>query len=323
MDKTEALRSIHYDLLEYIQRKVRVDFDYARQRPVSFTVGGKKHVVGEVVGRFRTRREYPVNAFLVRENSDDVFFLYFNYSGFDPHGSLATGNWVLSFRILNDNELMAFYREDRKMLINMTLKRVVDFHGHLCPDLAIGGKVCEYVQKLFSTGSESDGGISIIAENSTSALDAIQVLLGVSVGNQRLQIMDFGKHNYMIFFRNIGEGCKLSLQRQQYGDEDEYNRIESRILNNEATFDEITQFQSFLDGRVKHLLGLPPERLFKVEPCHEKPALYHTESASVYLTCTCCGEQVLKSHVIDYQGRVCCIPCFQRLNNGDACRRLQ
>ncbi len=278
----------------------------------------KNHVVGEVVGRFRTRREYPVNAFLVREDGGEVFFLYFHYDGFDPHRSLHAGNRVLSFRILNDNELLAFYREDRKMLINMTLKRVVDFHGHLCPDLAIGGKVCEYVQKMFSTSIEADGGISIIAENRTSALDAIQVLLGVSVGNQRLQIRDFGKHNYKVFFRNIGDGCKLSLKRQRYGDEDEYNRIESKILNNEATFDEITQFQGFLDDRVRHLLSLSPEGLFKVEPYHAKPARYHTESASVYLTCTCCGEQVLKSHVIDYQGRVCCIPCFRRLNIGDA-----
>jgi len=239
MDKTEALRSIHYDLLEYIQRKVKVDFDYARQRPVSFTLGGRKHVVGEVVGRFKTRKEYPVNAFLVRANSDEVFFLYFHYYGFDPHRSLHAGNWVLSFRILNDNELMAFYREDRKMLINMTLKRVVD----------------------------------------------------------------------------------LSLKRQWYGDEDEYNRLEYRILNNEATFDEVTQFQSFLDGRVKHLLSLPPEGLFKVEPYRE-PAQYHAEIASIYLTCTCCGEQVLKSHINDYRGQIYCIPCFQRMNIG-AYRGLQ
>ncbi len=313
MDKIEALRSINYDLLEYIQRKVSVDFDYARQMPVSFTVGRKKHVVGEVVGRFKTRREYPLNAFLVREDSDEVFFLYFHYYGFDPHGSIAAGNWVLSFRILHDNELMSFYREDRKMLINMTLKRVVDFHGHLCPDLAIGGKVCEYVQKLFSSISEPDGGLSIIAENRTSALDAIQVLLGVSVGNQRLHIMDFGKHNYMVFFKNTGNGFKLSLKRQRYGDEDEYNRIESRILNNEATFDEVTQFQSFLDGRVKHLLSLPPEGLFKVEP-HRESAQHHAEIASIYLTCTCCGEQVLKSHINDYRGQIYCIPCFQRMN---------
>ena len=82
------------------------------------------------------------------------------------------------------------------MLLNMTLKRVVDFHGHLCPDLVIGRKFCQYVQKLISENESLGGGLSIIAENCTSALDSIQILLGASVGNQRLQILDFGKHNY-------------------------------------------------------------------------------------------------------------------------------
>lgn len=41
MDKSEALRSIDYDLVEYIQQKVQVDFDNADQRPISFKFSGK------------------------------------------------------------------------------------------------------------------------------------------------------------------------------------------------------------------------------------------------------------------------------------------
>jgi len=36
MDRAEALRSIRYDLLEYIQKKVRVDFDHNSQRAHRF-----------------------------------------------------------------------------------------------------------------------------------------------------------------------------------------------------------------------------------------------------------------------------------------------
>jgi formylmethanofuran dehydrogenase subunit E len=60
------------------------------------------------------------------------------------------------------------------MLLNMAFKRVVDFHGHLCPDLVLGAKFCEYVKKILLTSGELTGGISIVAENCTSALDAIQ-----------------------------------------------------------------------------------------------------------------------------------------------------
>jgi formylmethanofuran dehydrogenase subunit E len=37
MDRAEALRSIRYDLLEYIQKRVSVDFDNVMQMPVCFT----------------------------------------------------------------------------------------------------------------------------------------------------------------------------------------------------------------------------------------------------------------------------------------------
>lgn len=198
MDKAEALRSVRYDLVEYIQKKILVDFDNFRQAPVSFSFAGKAHSIGKVLGRFRTRKEHPLNAFLVHIEGGEIYFLYFHFCGLIQQRSIHEGYWVLCFRILGDHELMAFYREDRKMLLNMTLKRVVDFHGHLCPDLVIGGKFCEYVQKFITENGELVGGLSIIAENCTSALDSIQILLGATVGNQRLQGLDFGKHNYTL-----------------------------------------------------------------------------------------------------------------------------
>lgn len=150
------------------------------------------------------------------------------------------------------------------MLLNMTLKRVVNFHGHLCPELVLGCKFCEYVQKLLSSGEELNIGMSIIAENCTSALDAIQILLGATVGNKRLQIIDFGKHNYTIFFRNAKNAVKLSLRRQLYGDEDEYNALEQKIMNNPVMLEEVVQFQKLLDNRVKHLINLSSEQIFNV-----------------------------------------------------------
>jgi formylmethanofuran dehydrogenase subunit E len=89
---------------------------------------------------------------------------------------MLRGFWVLSFRILNDYELMALYRRERKMIVNMALKRIADFHGHVCPDLVLGSKFCEYIQKLLPSNKFANGIAAIISENCTSALDAIQIL---------------------------------------------------------------------------------------------------------------------------------------------------
>ena len=136
------------------------------------------------------------------------------------------------------------------MLVNMTLKKIIDFHGHLCPELTIGAKACEYAQKLLFGDRDPEGGISIVAENCTSALDAIQVLFGATAGNQRLKIMDFGKHNYTFSFKNGQKSFRLSLRHHRYGDEDEYERLEEKILKNRVTLNEVVYFQKLLDNRV-------------------------------------------------------------------------
>ena len=206
------------------------------------------------------------------------------------------------------------------MLLNMTLKRVVDFHGHLCPDLVLGGKLYEYIQKLPPSISESKG-VSIIAENCTSALDAIQVLLGATLGNQRLRVMDFGKHVYTLLSKNAESGFRFSLKTQHYSDESEYNELEKIIMNNQASLEEVVQFQKLLDDRSKRLLALAPEQLFDVARIDPFPK--PTETPSVYITCSRCGEQFLKSRSIERGGETYCIPCFQRMNTGCRHHTLQ
>ena len=178
MERVEAFRSISYDLVEYIQKEVHVDFDNAAQTPLSFSFAGREHQIGEVLGRFRTDSRDEAPGFLVCAENNQTYFLYFQSRDPKRVATIQPGCWVLCFRILMDEELMALYREDRKMLIHMTFKKIVDFHGHLCPDLVVGGKACQYVQELISSKAFPDHNISIIAENSTSALDAIQIMLG-------------------------------------------------------------------------------------------------------------------------------------------------
>ena len=58
---------------------------------------------------------------------------------------------------------MALLREERKVLLNIHLKRIVDFHGHLCPELVLGWKHCEYAENLLTPGGAWSTGVSVIA----------------------------------------------------------------------------------------------------------------------------------------------------------------
>jgi formylmethanofuran dehydrogenase subunit E len=129
----------------------------------------------------------------------------------------------------------------------------------------LGGKLCEYVRKLCSSSAESMGGLSIVAENGTAALDAIQLLLGVTVGNRRLRIMDSGEHHYTFLWASGHHGFRLSLRHQHKGSDVEYRALEQKFETHQSTMDEAVRFQALVDERVKHLMGLSPEALFGVE----------------------------------------------------------
>ena len=321
MVREEALRAINEDQLDYIQQPVIVDFDTSYSMPLSFTVKGKQHNVGEVLDQFRTRKGLPLNAFLVRTNDGLVFLLYFHFSGLDLHRSTDEGCWILSFRILDDEELMAFYRRERKMIVNMALKRIADFHGHLCPDLVIGGKLCEYIQQILPVSEPANGIATMIAENSTSALDAVQVMLGVTMGNQRLKVMDLGKHNYTIIPTKISDSFRMVLNHQNFKDEEAYKRLSSKMIGNTILMDEVVSLQIMIDERVKYLLRQPPESLFRIEPIERERQL--PEVPTHYLTCCQCNEQVLGSHAVEYGDRFYCLSCFQTMKAANMYYRLQ
>lgn len=314
MEREEALRAIGEDQLDYIQKPVAVDFDTAGGFPLSFTAGGTKYVVGEVLERFRMARSHPINAFLVRTGDDRVFLLYFHFTEFCTNRPAYHGSWVLSFRILHDDELMAFYRRQRKMIVNMALKRIADFHGHVCPDLVLGCKLCEFVQQLLPTDEPANGITAIVAENATSALDAIQVMLGVTLGNQRLKVSDLGKHNYTIIPKAVSAGFRLILNALDFGNEIVYQRLSGKMLQNKIVMDEVVQLQRLLDDRVRYLLQQPPEALFRVESIEKEAQL--PEVPSIYLTCCRCREQVLATHAIARKNEIYCISCFQQISAG-------
>jgi len=253
--------------------------------------------------------DFP-GGFLVRTAEDEVYFLYVQRS--DLQSTFSDCRWVLSFRILRDREVMAFYRDERKMLVNVTVKRVADFHGHLCPELVIGMKACEYAQELFFTDEQPKGRLSVVAENGTSALDAFQVLLGVTMGNQCLKILDVGKHNYRITSREAGKCFILRLKPPCFDDEHEYTVLEGKTRRNRITLDEVVDLQKLLDGRVQKLLAAHPKELFEVEEVCAVPQTL--ELAPAYVSCSGCGEQVLQERVVPFGDKFYCVPCFQLLN---------
>jgi len=114
MRNEEILRSIDNKDVEFIQRIVKVDYDNRLQIPLKFFYHRREHNVKEVLGTFKGDLSPKDLAFLVRTEEGDVYLLYLHF--FDPlsQSPVSPSWWILSFRVLRDEELMFLYREEKK-----------------------------------------------------------------------------------------------------------------------------------------------------------------------------------------------------------------
>jgi len=306
----EVLRSIDSKDVKFIQRMVKVEYDNRLQIPLKFFYQRQEHRVKELLGTFRGDLSPKDLSFLVRTEEGEVYLLYLHIFDPLPRSPVSPSWWILSYRVLKDEELMFLCREERKMIVNMQLKKIADFHGHLCPDLVIGCRACEIALEILSQKEEIKGGLTVIAENTTSALDAIQCITGCTLGNQRLVVSDFGKHKYTFIINRSGLAITLSLKEQHFGDEKVYFSLEKKIIKDEATLEDIAQFQRLLDVRVESLLSLKHDEIFEVMETKRKPP--KNEAPTVFSKCPYCGDLVLKSKFLELEGVLICKPCFER-----------
>ena len=70
------------------------------------------------------------------------------------------------------NEVVS-YMDERSL--DTDLRKAVEFHGHLCPGLAIGYRVARYVKEHYPRSEDEE--LVCIAENNSCSVDAIQSLL--------------------------------------------------------------------------------------------------------------------------------------------------
>ena len=91
------------------------------------------------------------------------------------------------------------------MFIEDDWKRAAAFHGHICIGLTIGYRVAHRALAALREKRAPDEEIIAIVENDACGVDAIQWLLGCTLGKGNLIFRDQGKHAFTIFRRDTGE----------------------------------------------------------------------------------------------------------------------
>ena len=170
-----------------------------------------------------------------------------------------------------------------------TWEDCVSFHGHSCGGLTIGYKAALYAIKLLDLDFSDDEQIVCIAENDACGVDAIQVMLGCSIGKGNLLFHMRGKQAFSFYDRASGKSVRLVLRLKPEG---------------------MTREESFA-----YYQSREPTDLFDVKktaiPLPEKARLFDS------YVCDCCGEKTGANWIRIVNGKKLCLDCCKDYNRFD------
>ena len=165
----------------------------------------------------------------------------------------------------------------------------VAFHGHECGGLTIGYKASLYAIELLKLEFSADEQVVCVSENDACGVDAIQVMLGCSIGKGNLLFHMRGKSAYSFYNRKTGESVRLVLKPKPEG---------------------ITREESF-----SYYQSLQPKDMFDVKEATislpEKARLFDS------YTCDCCGEVTGANWIRLAGGKKLCQDCIDAYDRFD------
>lgn len=162
-------------------------------------------------------------------------------------------------------------------------EKCVEFHGHSCGGLTIGYKAALYAAGLLKLTFSGDEEVVCVSENDACGVDAVQVILGCSVGKGNLLFHMTGKQAFSFYNRQNKTSVRLLLRERPRG------------MSREESF--------------RYLQERTPEELFEVQ----ETRIALPEKARIFETCICdsCGEETGTNWIRLAGGKKYCIDCFR------------
>lgn len=157
------------------------------------------------------------------------------------------------------------------------------FHGHVCGGLTIGYKAALYAIELLGLTFSPDEELVCIAENDACGCDAIQAILGCSVGKGNLLFHMTGKQAFSFYERKTGKTLRLVL------------RPSDRKMTRQESF--------------AHYQSLAPKDMFDVK----ETKLPLPQRAQIFESYVCegCGEVTGAKWIRMENGKKLCVDCCQ------------
>lgn len=192
------------------------------------------------------------------------------------------------------------------------IQRVVEFHGHWCPGLAIGIRVSEWALREF--GHAGDEEVVVVVETDMCGVDAIQVLTGCTFGKGNLIHLDQGKMAFTFHRRSDGKALRVLFTGEGLGTPgEEMTALNRKRSAGTLSPEEAKRLETLRAGWSEQIMGADAADLFRIHTVAGPPPQRARLMAS--LACEACGEKTMESRTRRFDGRILCLPCFDRLDS--------
>jgi len=185
-------------------------------------------------------------------------------------------------------------------------KKAAEFHGHVCPGLAMGYRVARYVKAHYPRSEDEE--LVCIAENKSCSVDAVQFLLGCTAGKGNLIVIDNGKQAFTFYSRDQGKALRIYFKGDVFAGMD---AMRQKMAAGNLTAADKMEMEGMRSRIMEQILAGRDEDLLDVREA-EIPA---PEKARIYpsLVCQECGERFMEIMGRTANGKVLCKDCFDRL----------
>jgi formylmethanofuran dehydrogenase subunit E len=205
--------------------------------------------------------------------------------------------------------------KDEEILSSEDFNKCVEFHGHLCPGLAIGFQAARILMERLNVRKAPDEELLTIVETDACGTDAIQVMTGCTFGKGNFIFKNYGKHAFSLVDRKRRRGVRVCLRPDIFKANPEYFSLSEKVQNNEASPIQLEQFRQLQRERTKKILDADPESLFKIEEISPDipPKARMIESG----ICDFCGEPTKMDLLRQMNGQKICILCDHQREQQD------
>ena len=192
-------------------------------------------------------------------------------------------------------------------MMDEDFKKCVDFHGHICPGLAIGFQAARILMERLGVQKASDEELLALVENDACGADAIQVMTGCTFGKGNFIFKDYGKHAFTLATRKTDRAVRVCLRPDALETDPEHLSLLEKVQNGEASPEEMARYRHLHQERAREILHAEAEALFKIEEISADipPKARITKSRA----CDLCGEPTKADLLREINGQKLCVLC--------------